>query len=129
MNRWILMRKVCILYRRLTMTMATASTIYRKEWRKSCQSLGKIWGQMLINRVGRRLNIVGIKRVVMLTVEQGQQPEEYYVEHELREEVLQVPIFPFVHDVGFGDVEESPIYDRSIRPVERVPGSVEEYSE
>jgi len=64
MNRWILMRKVCIPYRRLT--TATASTTYRKEWRKSCQSLGKIWGQMLINRVGRRLNIVGIKRVVML---------------------------------------------------------------
>ncbi len=64
------MRKVCIPYRRLTMTTATttamASTMYRKEWRKSCQSLGKIWGQMLINRVGRRLNIVGIKRVIML---------------------------------------------------------------
>ncbi len=51
------------------------------------------------------------------------------MEHEIREEVLQVPIFPFVHDVGFGDVEESPIYNRPVRPVERAPGSVEEYLE
>ena len=51
------------------------------------------------------------------------------MEHEIRKEVLQVPIFPFVNDVGFSDVEESPIYDRSVRPVEQAPGSVEEYSE
>jgi len=51
------------------------------------------------------------------------------VEHEIREEVLQVPIFSFVHDVGFGDVEESPIYDHPVRPVERAPGSIEKYLE
>lgn len=52
------------------------------------------------------------------------------MEHEIREVVLRVlPFFPSVHDVEFGDVEESPVYDRSVRPVERAPGSVEGYSE
>ncbi len=51
------------------------------------------------------------------------------MEHELREEILQMQIFPFVHDVEFSDVEESPIYDHSVRPVKRAPGSIEEYSE
>ena len=51
------------------------------------------------------------------------------MEREIREEVLQVPIFPFVHDVEFDDVEESPIYNHFIWPVERAHGSVKEYSE
>ena len=38
-------------------------------------------------------------------------------------------VFLYVYDGVSDGVEESPVFDRHVRPVERVPGYVGEYSE
>ena len=64
MNGWVL---ISIPYRKLIMTMSTTPTTYRKKWRKSSQSLSKIWRQILINWRGKRLQRRRVNRNMLIS--------------------------------------------------------------